>query len=284
MPNGIWGGATPPPGGFGIACFSGLNVYVTDSIAVGLTNSYISTFLGGYYGSSRTGITVQIRLGDAEPLGERPTFDMPDLRQISHNVMYARFVSLYWASLAAGGYVYDDRSFNEGEGVRIRQTYRSDGDAQEIEFTRSLLRINSDGSHWWRIVYALDDDEMEFEVLVDSAGGLTMVRYLDPETGEVVEFEPDDPDAWSGSDDASLVSANEFDELYEGSERIRVPAGSFRTDRLHYTDDEIDYTWWINDDVPGTMVKYEGTNRTMDGVSGELIEILVGQSSPWGAW
>jgi hypothetical protein len=220
-------------------------------------------------------------IGEPEVLGARP--DMPN---VSGNMMYAQFLSLYWASLSAGGFIYDDTTFLEGDGIRFRVTYTSEGDSQEIVFTRSLVKVNSDGTLWWRIVYDVEDaeDSLEFEAITDSDHGLLRIRYIDPVSGSITEFEPDDVAAWYGGEDAQLVATDEFAVYQTGSERIRVPAGSYFTDKSEYHQDSLHYTWWTTDEVPGLVVKYEGTNETMDTIEGELLEVLTDQTSPWGAW
>ena len=281
MSSGAWGADPEPSTGFGMASYAGVNYYITDSFAVTLGQSNVASFMGASHWSNGVGIGVVYHIGEPEVLGARP-----DLPNVSGNMMYAQFLSLYWASLSAGGFIYDDTTFLEGDGIRFRVTYTSEGDSQEIVFTRSLVKINSDGTLWWRIVYDVEDaeDSLEFEAITDSDHGLLRIRYIDPVTGSITEFEPDDVAAWYGGEDAQLVATDEFAVYQTGSERIRVPAGSYFTDKSEYHQDGLDYTWWTTGEVPGLVVKYEGTNETMDTIEGELLEVLTDQTSPWGAW
>jgi hypothetical protein len=280
-PTGEWGGLVSPRSGLGIASVSGFNYFVTDSIAVSLSASYFGTFGSTYAGAFGTGIGVVFKTGPKEPLGARERVVVPraDGPVFGGAMMYNMFVALYWSTTWMSGFWYDDATFVEGQGVRMIQRYRDGRDSEEIEHTRALLRINADGTKWWR--FEFDDDEpIAFEALIDDELRLLKIRYLDPGSDRVVEYAPNDPRVWRQTAEASTGS--DVEPVRVGSERITVAAGTFNTERYHFRDDQIDFTWWVSDRVPGQIVQYKGQSPDADEMTGELLEILSGVRSPWG--
>lgn len=268
-PTGDWTGFTSPSSGLKFGTFGGFNYFLTDSIAVSFTGAYWSDW-------SSTTVGVTLKLGPKEPLGEAPEFG-----SLSGNIAYLQFSALYWAILGFGGYVADDESFAEGDGIRWWMSFPDDNDSDEIEYTRALLRINSDGSKWWRAEFDSEGDLSEFEYLVDKSGGLVMLRYEDPETHEVVSYEPSDPDGWWGGYQGSVKDREDLDALSEGTERVRVPAGTFTAEKVVAGEPPYQYMWWYTDEVPGLLVKLEVYEEDILIVEGELRDILSGVTSPW---
>ncbi len=271
--TGDWAGIAEPSGGIKFATFGGFNYFLTDSIAVSLTAAYWSDW-------SSTTVGVMLKLGPKESLGEAPEFG-----SLSGNLAYLQFSALYWMILGFGGYVADDESFGEGDGIRWRMSFPEDDDTNEIEYTRVLLRINSDGSRWWRTEFESEDESegelSEFEYLVDKSGGLVMLRYKDFNTNEVVSYEPSDPDGWWGGYQGSVKDREDLDALSEGTERVRVRAGVFNAEKVTAGEPPYRYTWWYTDEVPGLLVKLEGYEEDTLIVEGELLDVLSGVTSPW---
>ena len=272
-PTGDWAGYTQPSSGLKFATYGGFNYFLTDNLAVSLTGAYLQDW-------SSTTVGVTLKLGPKEPLGEAPEFG-----SLSGNIAYLQFSALYWMILGFGGYVADDESFAEGDGIRWWMSFPEDDDTNEIEYTRALLRINSDGSRWWRAEFESEDESegelSEFEYLVDKSGGLVMLRYKDFNTNEVVSYEPSDPDGWWGGYQGSVKDREDLDALSEGTERVRVPAGTFTAEKVIAGEPPYQYTWWYTDEVPGLLVKLEGYEEDTLIVEGELRDILSGVTSPW---
>ncbi|MBU8912933.1 MAG: hypothetical protein KOO61_02850 [Spirochaetales bacterium] len=276
--TGEWTGLEPS-GGIKFATFGGFNYFLTDSIAVSLTGAYWSDW-------SSTTVGVTLKLGPKESLAERADFGVLDdvtltAASLSGDMAYLQFSALYWAILGFGGYVADDESFAEGDGIRWWMSFPDGNDSNEIEYTRALLRINSDGSKWWRAEFESDGELSEFEYLVDKSGGLATLRYEDPETDEVVSYEPSDPDAWWGGYHGSVKDREDLDALSEGTERVRVPAGTFSAEKVVAGEAPYQYTWWYTDEVPGLLVKLEAYEDNTLIVEGELRDVLGGVTTPW---
>jgi len=160
-------------------------------------------------------------------------------------------------------------------------SFPDDNDTDEIEYTRALLRINSDGSKWWRAEFGSNGEVSEFEYLVDKSGGLMILRYEDAGTNEVVSYEPSDPDAWWGGYAGSVNDREDLDAMSEGTERVRVPAGAYSAEKVTAGEAPYEYLWWYTDEVPGLLVKLEGYEDDTLIVEGELREVLHGVTTPW---
>jgi hypothetical protein len=280
--TGDWVGFSQPNPGLKFISFGGFRYFLTDSLAVSFSASHWSNW------SSTIGVTL--KLGPKETLGERP--EIPVVGNVDFsgasmmgNMAYLQFSALYWSILGFGGFIADDESFGEGDGIRWWMSFPDDRNMNEIEYTRALLRINSDGSRWWRAVFETDGEISEFEYLVDKSGGLISLRYEDADTGEIVAYEPSDPDGWWGGYQASVKDREELDSMSEGTERVRVPAGTFTAEKVVADEAPYLYNWWYTDEVPGLLVQLEGYEDDTLIVEGELREVLSGVTSPWGeAW
>ncbi|MFW5814791.1 MAG: hypothetical protein ACOCWX_05025 [Spirochaetota bacterium] len=278
------GAAGAIDGGLAFANFSGVNYFLTDSFAVSLGTNYLTSWASGVGGAFSTGVGVMIKIGPAEEVGERIDIGVPNLSRMSGDLMYTNFAALYWASVALGGYLPGDETFDEGDGIRFHHRYRSveDGDIDEIEFSRALLDADGEGSQWWRIEFFFEEDDLAFEVRVRDDGGIELMRYVDPSTEEVTTYTPTDPYLWRSHDDV-MWTEEELRDYRVGSEEVTVPAGTFTTERIEATEDEFSYTWWMAENVPGRVVRFAGTAQDGSDVSGELLEILRDVTSPWGS-
>lgn len=273
-------------GGLAWANANGVNVFFSDSLALRVGTNYFAPFEGSL-GSFSTSIGLMFKIGPAEELGESIAFSVPDVDGMTGEVMYATFSSFYALAAITGGYLPSDDSFSVGEGTRIRQSYVDGNDREVITLFRALLHVGVD-TQWWRYEFELDDEQetFAFEAEIDADGQVMMIRYEDQATGDVVFYEPADPARFQSFRDLqTLRSEEEMEALTVGQERITVPAGTFQTDRIEATEDGATFVWWISDNVPGRLVKFEGESTDTEAFSGELTEIVRGYSSPWGpAW
>jgi len=284
IPTGSWGSIAEPTGGLAFANFSGLNYFLTESIAITVNTNYFYGWNSSVSaGAFSTGIGVVFKIGPAEEIGERAVFEIPDVDAMTGNLMYANFAALYWTSVALGGYMPSDDTFEVGDGIRVWHRYWSDDedDVEEIEFTRALLHENADGAKWWRFEFFVDDEELPFEALVNSENEIEIMRFIDPATDEVGSFVPRDTSIWNAYEEEEFWSSEELSDMQVGTERVRVPAGTFQTERYESSEDEYTYTWWLSDEVPGRVVKFEGVSQQTENVSSELLEVNSGVTTPW---
>lgn len=195
---------------------------------------------------------------------------------------------VYSNAFFAGGFMYGYDNFQEGEGVVWEISSISEGEKQSITVERALLKRLPGGSSWWRLSYSDDESTLISEALIDQGYELLAFRYRDTETKDIIEWIPEKEEEEKGQQGETADSYNEeemprfFDGSWEpyiqGKENVSVPAGSWSCDRVvveesyEYTtyDDEgneVDaegsyrYEWWINESVPGKLVKYRWEER-----------------------
>lgn len=232
-------------------------------------------------------VGVTLRLGDTEPLregeswisgvGDAVATGMADLAML-------QFTSMYWSFFGMGGFVITDTGYDVGDGTRWRTSmYDDDGETVEVILERALLREDADGTRLWRVVFEVERTRYEYETLVGPDLGLLELTYRD-ESGTISTYTPSDPEAWWGQVDLESAEVSDLLEKSTGTERVTVPAGTFRTAaKVEVRDEEQEalWQWWVADDVPGQLVKFSGSVEGQAVVSGELIEVLSNVTSPW---
>ena len=270
--------------GLGITNYTGINYFLTDRLAITAMSAYYFGITGAQWRPGfRGSIGVTLKTGPKEALGEAPRIERVGV-DLEGNIVYLGFASMYWSLQAFTGWYADDLNYEVGDETRFRITYRDNRDEERYTYTRSLLHRNPDGTSWWRLEVDwtdMDDDTLPtvYEFLVNEQYDVLRLRYMDPARG-LSTFEPRDPAAWRGRVGQRVDDPGAYAERLR-SEQVRVEAGSFRTDVYRSRDESAQFTWWLTDDVPGTLVKLEG--RTTDGyeVDGELVRIRRGVTSPW---
>ena len=232
------------------------------------------------------------------------------LDEMAGEMRAMEFFALYAVYGFYGGYSYET-GFSEGEGVRW--SYLSeDQDSQSAtsEYERVFLKDLGEGRGWWRLTVSTEEESSEYEYLLTENSDFEVVRFRDPDTGEILEYRPEtdenEMDEQAFEDEMELESDSEFGmneeledyETYEeaeysqyslGEERITVGAGTFTAEHMvsEYKDEsdpennvDIRSDWWISESVPGGVVRYLWENRAEGGqMTSELEEILSGQTT-----
>ena len=212
---------------------------------------------------------------------------------------------VYFQAFFAGGYVQGYGDFTEGEGVVWKVTAEDGEDPEEsdsLEIERALLKRTAEGNTWWLLRYKDEQgEELVSESLLNDDYEMVIFRYRDPETQKIREWKPESSEQESESEAETEVEDEEAPDIEEleaayfygdysdhivGTESIRVPAGTYTADHVRIVDAytvededgesesyEVRYEWWIDENVPGDLVKYEWTNETEKSVvKGELIK------------
>ncbi len=223
------------------------------------------------------------------------------------------FFALYAVYGFYGGYSYET-GFTEGEGVRwSHQSEDPEGESASSKYERVFLKDLGEGRGWWRLTVTTEDESSEYEYLLTEDSDFEVVRFRDPDTGEIVEYRPEvdenemDEQAFEKELDEEYDTESDLNEEYEdmedyetydeaeysqyslGEERITVGAGTFTAEHMvsEYRDDsdpenivDIRSDWWISESVPGGVVRYLWENREEGGLlTSELDEILSGQTT-----
>ena len=269
--------------GIGLTNYSGFNYFLTDNIALKAMSSYYLGF-GDVRSRWRGSLGMTYRIGPTEALGEAP-----DVRRIGEalegNIAYLSFASVYWSMFAFTGWFADDLNYEIGDETMFRITYRENRDEESYTYTRTLLREEPDGRRWWPLEVDwtdFDDEQLPtaYEFVVDENHDILRLRYMDPVTERISTYEPHDPAAWRARTFRRIDDPEQYASRVR-MEQVRVPAGTFRADVYRSHDEDVEFTWWLSDEVPGSLVKVEGRTVDDQSVEGELLRIRRDRLSPW---
>lgn len=183
-----------------------------------------------------------------------------------------QFYTGYLFSLAfhSGSYAPAGEVYEPGEWTRwqIVQTGQ-EGPAPEIE--RAFLRREADGSEWWRVRYVVFGDDGDGNMTPDtillegkfSADKSQLVRLRGKMPGDAQANEMPVEEGTYGYVEPIPLTEESLQGATVGTATVRVPAGSFSTQHVRYGNLGGGGTieWWLNDDVPGGMVKYSNTSQ-----------------------
>ncbi|REL29160.1 hypothetical protein DYD21_15000 [Rhodohalobacter sp. SW132] len=197
----------------------------------------------------------------------------------------------YTQAFMVGGYGAGFEDFEEGQGAVWRM--ETEGEEERVSFTteRALVKKDEDGSSWWYLSYQPeDDDAIEYEIKFNRSMEPLEMYMRNPESGDVehhVFRENGDTGDIDGDYDelredgfhTAYFNMDEWEEYREGTETIRVGSNSFNTTILFYEgteeegDEHMNVRWWITEEVPGQLIKYE-MRDTNEGtrVSGEMLD------------
>ena len=163
------------------------------------------------------------------------------------------------------GYSFSPGGMNPGQvgyqpGEWTRFSFGASDTEEDVILERAYLKKEKNGNEWWRVSWNEGDDSWIYEGLFTAdQGELVRLRARDvdgnegevPVTGGSVFAPP------AELTEESIAGAT------TGRETIVTPAGTFQTERVSYiaVTGEGEMVWWLNDEVPGGMVRYEGIDH-----------------------
>jgi hypothetical protein len=191
-----------------------------------------------------------------------------------------------------GGYGIGIEDFEEGEGTTWRMESRDGRDSNGFTTERALLKKNDDGSSWWYLNYQPDgEDAIEYEVKVTRSFTPLEMYFKDPQSGEVNHYVFENYEEAHGFDEkddeleeygfsTNYMFLEEWDDYRTGSETLRIGNRSYDTTVLFYEgepgeeDEDMEVRWWVSEDVPGHLVRYEMRERGNDSgyIRGEMTD------------
>ena len=190
---------------------------------------------------------------------QMPTMWGPDVTRA-----YMSYV--FTMAFHSGSYTFEGTEYDVGEWTRWRLT-DSDTDGQPEEMERALLHRRDDGMEWWRVKYVSETGEGRDSMVVEA--------LFDPETGEFARMRgkmPGEAEAHEmpveegtyGYTEPRTLTEESLEGATLGTETVRVPAGTYSARHVRYGAGGGTYDWWLNDDVPGRMVKYSRSYESQD--------------------
>ena len=207
---------------------------------------------------------------------------------------------VYSTVFFAGGFAPGLDAFVPGEGVTWQITTEDQGKSDgSMVIERALLRRDADGTSWWFLRYSDEESEMIAEARVGADYQLLTFRYRDPDTETIRQWEASAAKQDSAHDETDPESSmfdlyDQFPRTNLGLATVTVPAGRFDTEHsrmeIVWDDPEekeirrISWNWWITDDVPGNLVRYEWIDPDGAAMSGELLAFRRDYASSLGSF
>jgi len=243
-------------------------------------------------GANGASIGACLMLGEALQVSaekwDRPKTDMPGMDNMLAAPFLMQFRVFYLYSFFAGGFYFDDASYKPGDGTIWEIRSKDSGDVNSFTIQRTLVDKQADGSKWWKIIVTPEKgkDALLYEFLVNEDLLITKIVFKDPDSGEIMVLS--DGKFEDSAASAKRLAEKDYSAWIKGKQTIDVKAGKFKTDYIKYEvadrADDIRYEWWINKNVPGTMVRFHWQDASGASVDGELIKVLKKQVSDLNAF
>ncbi len=199
----------------------------------------------------------------------------------------------YTQAFMVGGYGVEMEDFVEGEGSTWRIESGDENEMHSFTVERALLKKNEDGTSWWYFRYQpeADDQSIEYEMKLTTALNPMEMYVRDPETGNVehrvFSYREQEEELDEGEDEieeagyrTERYDIENWEDYRVGEESITVGNYTFNAAVLHYEgteeegDEDVSVRWWLAEDAPGELLKYEMTSKTEGGkVMGEMTDL-----------
>jgi len=169
----------------------------------------------------------------------------------SFMAMQAQVVFSY--TFSAGGMWLGQTDYKTGQWTKFEM--KASNDEKPVVLERAFLKKLANGDEWWRSSWQADDETWIYEALISKKdGNLLRLRAKDtdgnegevPVSNQQIYYEPQE------------VSAESIKGATIGTENVSVPAGTFSAKHVRFVNQgQGNVDWWLNDKIPGGVVKYE---------------------------
>lgn len=167
--------------------------------------------------------------------------------------MYVSY--LFNVAFHSGSYQVSNEPYEAGEWTEWRMI--DAGEETSAVMRRAFLAETEDGNQWWQIVYenTESDEEMIVEGLFSpDRSELLRLRALLPGEEEPQEL-PVQEGTYGYAQPVQLTEES-VEGASKGMEEVNVPAGTFTAQHIEYGAAGATMEWWLEESVPGGMVKY----------------------------
>lgn len=199
----------------------------------------------------------------------------------------------YTQAFMVGGYGVEMEDFVEGEGSTWKVESGDGSESHSYTVERALLKKNEDGSSWWYLRYQPegDDQSIEYEMKMTADFNPMEMYVRDPETGNVehrvfsyqeqqVDYDEGEEELEEAGYRTDSFYIENWEDYREGEESVLVGNYTFNATILHYegteeeNDEDVSVRWWLAEDAPGELLKYEMISKSEGGkVMGEMIDL-----------
>ncbi len=178
---------------------------------------------------------------------------------------------------APGGLWLWQKDFEEGEW--ISWDLKTDASQKDIVANLAYLKEADNNRHWWKLIYNTEDDVITYEALINHDDFST--RRLRAKFGDDAPFEvPVTEESYSYYSRPRRITPEALEASIQETMYINIPAGNFQTRRAEFgvITGSGQLEMWLNDEVPGGIVKYKLTSEQAQAV-GELKNFGTGAKS-----
>jgi hypothetical protein len=200
--------------------------------------------------AERTGEVVGERIGEAA--GAMIVARFPDTWTNQWMNLYTGY--LFNVAFHAGGYAVTEDAYAAGEWTRWQML--ENGEPTGAYIQRAFLARTEDGNEWWHVTYENADSE-EAIVLegLFSPDQEELLRLRGQFPGEEPKEMPVQEGTYGYAAPQTLTPES-LEGATVGTEQVTVPAGTFDARHVQYGTPGATLEWWMDDDVPGDLVKY----------------------------
>lgn len=147
------------------------------------------------------------------------------------------------------------RGYNPGE-YTVWAVQDVGGDAPTNRMRRAFLKREDGTKEWWQVVYndnASDDTIIMESLFTEDREQMLRMRAQFPDDQGPQEM----PVQEQNYQAPTRLTRESVEGASQGMENVTVPAGSFRAEKIEFgSGGGARQTWWLNDDVPGGVVRY----------------------------
>lgn len=230
--------------------------------------------------AQRTGETVGDAVGQrvGEMAASMIMARFPDTWTGQWTTLYVNY--LFSLAFHSGSYSVVEEAYEPGEWTRW--TMLQGDEPTGSEFERAYLEQTDDGEEWWCVTYVNteDDEEIVLEGLF-SADRSELLRLRAQFPGEEAKELPVEEGTFSYAEPRQLTEQS-LEGAMRGIEQVSVPAGSFQARHIEYGTAGSTLSWWINDDVPGNLVKYASRADEQDEDDAQIPETWTVELAEYG--
>lgn len=209
------------------------------------------------------GDAVGASIGDAAGraiAARMPAMWTPDLTGLYMNYLFTM-------AFHSGSYTFEGTDYAVGEWTRWR-LLDPEGRGENPELERAFLHRRADGNEWWRVKYVSEAEEGRDSIVVEAlfdpkSGEFLRMRGKMPGEAEAREM-PVEQGTYTYVEPRKLTRES-LEGAIVGTETVRVPAGSYSADHVRYGGMDYGvYEWWLDESVPGGLVKYSRSYEDME--------------------
>lgn len=186
--------------------------------------------------------------------------DLPPPGSARYNqVMVSQAQIMFAYAFSAGGQWPAEAQYGPGEWASY-EVRTAEGETALDTLSRAFLTRTDDGNEWWRVRGAQDGEAWVYEAL------------LDPKQEEVVRMRARDPEGKFGEVPVTektvyrppqRLTEESVDGATTGTEQVETTAGTFTARRVEYSGmgSGGTVTWFLSDEVPGHVVRYQASRN-----------------------